>query len=108
MKALPGTTSGKDGAGTFTTGGVVVAWRDATTTIATGKGDDGEELRARALTTPALNTEWNVVWAITLFSAFAVSAPVYVLLMTTVEENVCINQGKPPPGWKWDVRFRGW
>ena len=93
------------GAATSGTEATLIAKWGTTQTMTVTLRDAGAP---EALTTPALNTQWNVVWAITLFSAFAVSAPVYVLLMMTVEENVCINQGKPPPGWKWDVRFRGW
>ena len=51
--------------------------------------------------------EWRAL-ASGLFFAGVVVMPAWPFLMTKVKFNVAINEGKPPPGWKEMVRYRGW
>lgn len=61
-----------------------------------------------AFATPALGTGRSMIAVIGLFAAGMLTLPAYPFLMTYVVYNVAVNNGKPPPGWREMVQYRGW
>ena len=43
-----------------------------------------------------------------LFAAGIMTLPIQPYLMRLVRFNVAVNEGKPPPGWKEMIKYRGW
>lgn len=61
-----------------------------------------------AFAVPALGTAVVLCTVMTMFLAGIAVLPALPLLMGKVAFNVAVNEGRPPPGWRTMVRYRGW
>lgn len=59
-------------------------------------------------TAPELGTGGKIYATMALCFAGVLAMPTYPYLMMKVKFNVAVNEGRPPPGWKEMVRYRGW